>query len=156
MASWKLDIISQESHPQHRSCWLSWLSYKFNLLLVEEFFLAHLWRLIDILHLLLSDKGCTPHNPPHPPPPHVERFHWFIWPTPSTTLMGLADSSSLPFKIYVPTRWAINHGTCSVGSELRQEARSRPIHYRGFGSTSEPHPHDWLEEHQQDWLGCIG
>lgn len=100
-----------------------------------------------------------PHRYPPPPPfwrevhspPHVKRSHWFIWRTPSTILMGSADASSLPFKIYVPTRLAINHGTCSVGSELRQEAMSRPIHYRGFGSTSEPHPHDWLEEHQQDW-----
>lgn len=105
----------------------------------------------------------APHRYPPPPPlrrevhsryftpPHVKRSHWLTWPTPSTILMELADASSLPFKIYVPTRLAINHGTCSVGSKLQQEASSRPIHYRGFGSTIEPHPHDWLEEHQQDW-----
>lgn len=114
-------------------CWLSWLSYKFNLLLVEEVFLACLCCFIDT------------------PPPHMEKSHWLIWPIPSTRLMGPADASSLPVKIYVPTRLAINHRTCSVGSKLWQEAKSRAIHYRGFASTSEPHPHNWLEEHQQDW-----
>lgn len=56
--------------------------------------------------------------------PHTERFHWLIWPTPNTRLMGPADASSLPFKIYVPTLLAINQGTCSVGPELQQEAKS--------------------------------
>lgn len=88
--------------------------------------------------------------------PHMESFHWLIRPTPNSRLMGPADASSLSFKIYVPTRLAINQGTCSVGPEIQQEAESRQIHYRSFGATSELHPHDGLDEHQQHCQGCIG
>lgn len=129
------------------TCWLSWVSYMFNLRLAKEVFLACLCCLVYISSApsyltggaLLATLS-----------PHVERSHWLIWPTPSTRLMGPAHASSLPFEIYVPTRSAINHRTCTVGSKLQQEAKSRAIHYRGFAAISEPHPHDWLEKHQQD------
>lgn len=132
----KLDFICIESHPEHHSC----VDYPDSATTSVEELFSFLFRL-------------SHRYPPPPPlcrevhfsllfPPHMERSHWLIWPTPSTRLMGPADASSLPFKIYVPTRLPINHRTCSVGSRLQQEGKSRAIHYRGFGSTSEPHPHD--------------
>lgn len=59
------------------------------------------------------------------PPPNTERSHWLIWPTPSTTSMEPADTFSLPVKIYVPTRLAINHRTRSVGSLVRYNAKAQ-------------------------------
>lgn len=148
-------ISKLDSHSEHHSCPGYPDSATSSIYVVaEEFFLPCLWYLIDILRLRFSDGRCTLRRRRQPPiHTHTQRSHWLIWPTPSTILMGSRWCLPLPppSKIYVPARLAINHGTCSVGSELRQEAKSRPIHYRGFGSTGEPHPHDWLEEHQQDW-----
>lgn len=56
--------------------------------------------------------------------------------------MGPVGASFLHLKMYVPAQLAINHGTCSVSLGLWRGAESRKIHYRGFASTSEPHPHD--------------
>lgn len=117
-------FIFLEAHPEHHSCWSSWLSYKSNLLLVGVFF------------LLMS---LVPHRYPPPPPLWREvRFSLHIFPPHGE--VSLVKSGRLPalywwdllmppptplFKIYVPTRLAINHGTCSVGSQLQQESKEQ-------------------------------
>lgn len=58
--------------------------------------------------------------------PHVERYHWLIHPPPNAGLMGAADASSLLFKIYAPTRLAINHraiAQCAWSSSMKLRAQ---------------------------------
>lgn len=145
MASWGWIFIFLESHLEHHSCWLSDSAAS----------LIYFWR----------RSFLVPHRYPPPPPfwrgsvllstvsPHVGEI----------SLVNLAGSQCCidgtcwcllpphPLRFMCSLDWPsiTEHAQWAPCSD--KKAKSRPIHYRGFGSPGEPHPHDWLEEHQQDW-----